>query len=230
MNESASPAPTSRSETAKWGDVTVGPKIIDKVREEADEGGLEGHPDQQVQGLGQGATRAATRLYNALSPRGRSTALRRPVPSPRAHALDAEEEPQGRPGGVLRFPLSHGVPTPGSTTAGNPRRWFRFEEGQAGVSGVSSRCKLIHPLPARTRAQRPAKRHGLVVASHRFPPGGHFLEGMSHLGTPVERDSKRQFSAALYRPGGAVIHYLLSGNALSSFRQCPDFAVAFCCL
>ena len=45
----------SITETAKWGDVIVGPKIIDASREEADEGRAQGHPDRQIrQGMDQG--------------------------------------------------------------------------------------------------------------------------------------------------------------------------------
>jgi len=70
----------SISETAKWGDVKVGPKIIDAVRQEAHEGSAEGHPDRQVrQGMGEGIQGRLQEIQQAAQGTARSTRSRRPA-------------------------------------------------------------------------------------------------------------------------------------------------------
>jgi len=72
----------SISETAKWGDVSVGPKIIDASVKKRMKAALKGHPDRQVrQRAGSRNTRAVTRKYNALLKKGEQHNIEKVAPA-----------------------------------------------------------------------------------------------------------------------------------------------------
>ncbi len=92
----------SISETAKWGDVSIGPKIIDASVKKTDEGRPQEHPERQVrEGVDQGIRGWLQALQRP--PQGRRKASDRESrrPSSRADALDQEEEYPGRAGCLL---------------------------------------------------------------------------------------------------------------------------------
>ena len=95
----------SISETAKWGDVTVGPKIIDAGVKKRMKAALKDIQSGKFAKDWVKEYEGGYKRYNALRKKGEQHAIEktgaRLPPGP--HALDSEEESQGRPGGVLRF-------------------------------------------------------------------------------------------------------------------------------
>ena len=92
----------SVSETAKWGDVSVGPKIIDASRQETDEGRPEGHPVRQIrQRLDHGIQQRLQEIQRPAQSRRKPSRRKSRPAAARLDALDEEALRQRRPGRLL---------------------------------------------------------------------------------------------------------------------------------
>ena len=92
----------SISETAKWGDVTIGPRIIDgSVKKRMQAVLKEIQNGKFAKGLGGRIPVRLPEIQTAAQGRRKTPDRENRRQAPRPHAVDRQEEPQRRPGGLL---------------------------------------------------------------------------------------------------------------------------------
>ena len=92
----------SISETAKWGDVSVGPKIIDASVKKRMKAALKNIQSGKFAREWVAEYKGGYKRYNACSSKVNSTRSKRPGPSSARSCLDGQEKHQGRASRLLR--------------------------------------------------------------------------------------------------------------------------------